>query len=244
MRLLRTSTALGLAGALVVAAQAGQTFSFASPITASDQTYSNSVFETQNFGAFGTSMNLYTGTVNLITTNFNEFGVQTGSPTTTSNVRYFLSNDPSTPDQNSSFGGGVAPNDPYGQGEGVVTFYENYDDSPGAINDPVLRITFSASLLGQDSNGRITDFRANEGLPAVVTFSGSLVDLSNPADLSNPNFAFSFFSDLSDGGNPPAIHSLALFNSSIGQVEAVPEPSTMAALALGGLAVLRRRRKA
>jgi hypothetical protein len=210
------------------------TFSFASPITSSEQTFDTSgggkgsVYETTIAGPLGSSQNLYTGTVNLIQTKYSTTGVQLATPDTYT-ARYFVSNNPLDQKENSFFSGGGAPGQPYSQGEGTVTFFED------GTNNILLQIDFDSSVLTPQN------FGANTLAGNSLTFSGSLLSSLDPKDLTNPNFSFSFFSPIIQGATT---HHLALFNSSIGNVQAVPEPSSMAALAVGGIAILRRRRKA
>lgn len=98
-------------------------------------------------------------------------------------------------------------------------------DFTDSANNLVFRINFASGYLSVNGVGGSDLFGNN------VTFSGPLV----PAGLNQETFNFSFanFQPTANG-----LGVTAAFTSS-----AVPEPGTLAALGLGGLALLRRRRK-
>lgn len=104
-------------------------------------------------------------------------------------------------------------------GAGSIQFFDN-------LNQPILLIAFDSGLLTT-----AVSFGASDFIGQNVTFSGSL--LGQP--VTDEAFAFSF-------ANPVAIPggwtATAAFTSS-----AVPEPATLAFFLLGGLPLLRTRRR-
>ncbi|RYG24644.1 PEP-CTERM sorting domain-containing protein [bacterium] len=95
----------------------------------------------------------------------------------------------------------------------------------------LLSATFTKAVLNDGS------FSSSYLDGAVITFGG-LVNPLNPLD---PSFTFTL------SQNPPQTsgNNYAYFSTfgAAGNVEAVPEPATMAALGLGAAAMLRRRRR-
>lgn len=206
---------------LAAYAHAGQHFSFADPIA--NGSYTNSMFESGNLLP-GNSipsasiLNFYTGTVALTTDNFSPTGAYLGSSTST--ARYFLSG--SSALTNATFSGGLNAG-VYATGGGQIIFTSQ------DLTTTYLRIAFTSSALTYGS------FFGAQGL----TFSGSLY---NPADTGNENASFSFPDRFTLAGNNSLAHHTSTFTASVGRIGVVPEPAPVAALSMGALVLLRRRR--
>lgn len=115
----------------------------------------------------------------------------------------------------------AAPN-LYSTGAGSVQFFD-------AGFNALMTISFTSGYFTNPLSVGASDFGATFN---NVTFTGPMV----PAGLTNEQFAFSFANPTNIGNNVTTYTSS--FTSS-----AVPEPASMTALALGAVAMLRRRSK-
>jgi hypothetical protein len=103
----------------------------------------------------------------------------------------------------------------------VATQVPTFDGFPAGVTSGAYDQTFDMTLSGSYN-------------PTFVTNSGGTVALAEAA----------LFSAIMDGRAYLNIHSTSFAGGEIrGFLAPVPEPGTMAALALGGLALLRKRRK-
>lgn len=113
----------------------------------------------------------------------------------------------------------------FGQtGEGQIRFYEE-----GSSDDPLLVLDFDTALVSLFGMGASeTDFFAS------VTITGSVI----PSPLSDEAFSFSFanIAPLNGNVNTKGFTATSAFTSS-----AIPEPASLALLALGAL-MLRKRK--
>lgn len=236
--------ALALALVAVPAAYAGQTFSFSNPVP--NATFSTAMFNTtgvyQGFPV-GSILNLYTGSVDFVVNTYDD--VTLGRVEKRQTAYYVLSG------YNGSTQGGTA-NESLGStilsntnavDPGTLTFY----DSPTARtpNNVLLEIDFASA---NQSRGGLS---AADGPGQELDFSGSLL---TTGQRDNSRFNFTFAGDLFDPTDPSydpqrldrytgPVNYTSTFTASIGVVP-VPEPTTLAAFALGGFALLRRRRRA
>ena len=101
----------------------------------------------------------------------------------------------------------------------------------------LLAATFVTATLTQGSFSATYDSGAPDFNDDQIVFSGVPV-FNTP---QKPSFTFTL-SDAQIGNTADVYHYTSTFGASA-NVQAVPEPSTMAALGLGALAVLRRRRR-
>lgn len=134
----------------------------------------------------------------------------------------------------------MAPSDTLGSG-GVLTFYTRTVDTP-AFPDrlQVWQSTNGASTNVADFTTMLLDINPNyttTGYPNVWTLY--TVNLSG-ANVSG-RLAFRYFVE---NAGPAGSNSDYIGIDTVNYAAPVPEPATMATLALGGLALLRRRKKA
>lgn len=227
MRSLSKSAAATILLGAVAFAQAGQTFSFSNPFAGGGSSFANSMFRSSGVYSgipASTIESFYTGTVNLTTTTFSNTGVLL-TQETTNGVTYELTDSIG----NFSLSGTKGSNNAYVVEGGTLTFIKN--------SEVLLSIDFSGGTQTNQS------FGSDASLGQTVTFSGTKLTTTQT---ENAKFSFGFpapiFSNPSAPGDP--VRYTADYTSSIGSVEAVPEPASMTALAVGALALLRRKRRA
>ncbi len=125
-----------------------------------------------------------------------------------------------------NYAGGMSGGD---TSAGVIKFYAD-----GTSDEPILQIDFERAHISPYglSGSNIFTFMSDE-----VSFSGDIVGTpaGTPANLTDGSFGFSFANQAIDSNG---FTSTAAFTSSA----AVPEPATIAILALGTLPMLRRRK--
>lgn len=221
-------------GVLAASANAGQTFTFSNPTSS---TYTDSLFETTGLSTpFGSLTNIFTGSVDLIEINYNSSGGGASTPKTL-HTNYFLSFDNAAPAENDPLSVSGTPSGGFTVGSGLLSFFDVADTNP-TNSSAYLQISFDAGIF--NSGG----FSAINSASNSVSFSGSEVVLP-PVGPGQPRFNFGFSYAENDPTGADRTHYAGSFTSSIGATpQAVPEPSVLAGLALGGLAVLRRRRRA
>ena len=223
-------TALAL-GALVPSAYAAQTFTFANPYANGTGNYaSNYQFQTGGFSpttppTISTIESRYTGPVNLIVIG----GATAGTYTAT----YSLKDSANNAIIQGSGGPGNTSATSLG---GKLVFTSTAASAAGPAGTALLTYTYGpGAIFGTNGFGA----SAIQG----VGVSGPLVDLA-PGQFLDPTkskFSFSFPGFFNDPTGADMLRYTAGFTSS---VQAVPEPASMGVLAIGAVAMLRRRRRA
>lgn len=212
-------------GALAPSAFAAQTFSFANPFASGGASYMNSQFETVGVPTTpsATLESFYKGTVKLVVTG--------GSTAGTYLANYSILDASGSPilDLTSNPSGTYTIND-----AGTLKFTYAGPTGGGLTNGQNL-LTFNFGTGGIASTSGFGISPAKNSF--VTSTTGSLVD--GPVDNSKTKFSFSFPGSFLGGGDTR--HYTADFTSS---VQAVPEPASMGVLAIGAVALLRRRRRA
>lgn len=239
---MRSVYSLALTAVLVAAANAGQTFSFSNPFAGGGATYANAMFETigVHFGdPSATLENKYTDptdTVTLKVSNYTPSGLFAGTDTyndVTFSLTDLMGNSLlQAPTTN--------PSGDFVLEGGILTF------STASV-PTLLQVRFEPGSVGSGA-GILTDggFGSDALQGELVTITGTAVDPTYTPGLDQglSKYSFGFPAPIFLNPNAPSdpTRYTSDFTASIGVVP-VPEPSTMAALALGGLAALRRRRR-
>ena len=218
-------------GALAPSAFAAQTFTFSNPFASGGASYAASQFETGGIApatvpSAATLQNFYTGPVNLVAiggTTAGSYGA-TYTLSTTSGGSVFTGSGNPSGTATTTIGGSLV-------------FKSTAATSFGPAGTTLLTYAFTqGGLFGLNGFG-FTPAGAN-----TLTVTGPLVDLTGgPLDASLSKFAFSFPGFFNDASGKGMLHYTAGFTSS---VQAVPEPASMGVLAIGAVALLRRRRRA